>query len=53
MIAGHKAEMRKLKALHEAEVSQSDERAALKYTHEKELMRNNMQMDLESACEKG
>ena len=53
LIAGHKAEMRKLKTLHEAEVAQADERAALKYTHEKELMRNNLQAELESACEKG
>ena len=53
LIAGHKAEMRKLKALHEAEVAQADERAAMKYTHEKDLMRNNLQVELEAACEKG
>ena len=45
--------MRKLKALHEAEIAQADERAALKYTQEKDIMRSNLQSELEAACEKG
>ncbi|KAG8446499.1 hypothetical protein GDO86_014089 [Hymenochirus boettgeri] len=47
LISKHKQEIRKLKALHEAELLQSDERAALRYVHQAEELRQNLEQQKE------
>ncbi|XP_063817172.1 centrosomal protein of 131 kDa isoform X2 [Pseudophryne corroboree] len=47
LISKHKQEIRKLKALHEAELLQSDERAALRYVRQAEELRQNLEREKE------
>ncbi|KAM9296917.1 LOW QUALITY PROTEIN: centrosomal protein of 131 kDa [Gastrophryne carolinensis] len=49
LISKHKQEIRKLKALHEAELLQCDERAALRYVQQAEELRHNLEREREEA----
>ncbi|XP_075436171.1 centrosomal protein of 131 kDa isoform X3 [Ascaphus truei] len=52
LIAKHKQEIRKLKALHEAELLQSDERAAQRYVHHTEELRQNLEREKEELSQR-
>ncbi|KAM4691560.1 centrosomal protein of 131 kDa isoform 1-T1 [Rhinophrynus dorsalis] len=52
LISKHKQEIRKLKALHEAELQQSDERAALRYVHQAEELRQNLEQEKEEVSQR-
>ncbi|XP_053309203.1 centrosomal protein of 131 kDa isoform X2 [Spea bombifrons] len=52
LISKHKQEIRKLKALHEAELLQSDERAALRYVHQAEELRQNLEREKEEVSQR-
>lgn len=52
LISKHKQEIRKLKALHEAELLQSDERAAQRYVRQAEELRQNLEREKEEASQR-
>uniref|UniRef100_A0A8C5RA00 Centrosomal protein 131 n=1 Tax=Leptobrachium leishanense TaxID=445787 RepID=A0A8C5RA00_9ANUR len=52
LIAKHKQEIRKLKALHEAELLQSDERAAQRYVRQAEELRQNLDQEKEDLAQR-
>ncbi|XP_040186882.1 centrosomal protein of 131 kDa isoform X2 [Rana temporaria] len=52
LISKHKQEIRKLKALHEAELLQSDERAAMRYVRQAEELRQNVELEKEELSQK-
>eukprot|EP00079_Xenopus_tropicalis_P027792 XP_012822164.1 PREDICTED: centrosomal protein of 131 kDa isoform X4 [Xenopus tropicalis] len=52
LISKHKQEIRKLKALHEAELQQSDERAAQRYVRQTEEMRHNLEREKEEVSQR-
>ncbi|XP_063312384.1 centrosomal protein of 131 kDa isoform X2 [Pelobates fuscus] len=52
LIAKHKQEIRKLKALHEAELLQSDERAAQRYVRQAEELRHNLDHEKEELAQR-
>ncbi|XP_077314848.1 centrosomal protein of 131 kDa isoform X2 [Lithobates pipiens] len=52
LISKHKQEIRKLKALHEAELLQSDERAAMRYVRQAEELRQNVEQEKEELSQK-
>ncbi|XP_072259601.1 centrosomal protein of 131 kDa isoform X3 [Pyxicephalus adspersus] len=52
LIAKHKQEIRKLKALHEAELLQSDERAAMRYVRQAEELRQNLEREKEEVSQR-
>ncbi|XP_068119437.1 centrosomal protein of 131 kDa isoform X6 [Hyperolius riggenbachi] len=52
LISKHKQEIRKLKALHEAELLQSDERAAMRYVHQAEELRQNLEREKEEVSQR-
>ncbi|CAH2291520.1 centrosomal of 131 kDa isoform X1 [Pelobates cultripes] len=52
LIAKHKQEIRKLKALHEAELLQSDERAAQRYVRQAEELRHNLDREKEELAQR-
>ncbi|XP_043941012.1 centrosomal protein of 131 kDa isoform X2 [Protopterus annectens] len=52
LIAKHKQEVKKLKALHEAELLQSDERAAQRYVRQLEEMRQQMEQEKEELSQR-
>ncbi|XP_075701438.1 centrosomal protein of 131 kDa isoform X2 [Rhinoderma darwinii] len=52
LISKHKQEIRKLKALHEAELLQSDERAAQRYVRQAEELRQNLEREKEDVSQR-
>ncbi|GCB71469.1 hypothetical protein scyTo_0005951 [Scyliorhinus torazame] len=52
LIAKHKLELKKLKALHEAELLQSDERAAQRYIKQTEELREHLELEKETLCQR-
>ncbi|KAM4032735.1 centrosomal protein of 131 kDa isoform 3-T4 [Anomaloglossus baeobatrachus] len=52
LISKHKQEIRKLKALHEAELLQSDERAAQRYVRQAEEQRQNLEREKEEVSQR-
>ncbi|XP_018424242.1 PREDICTED: centrosomal protein of 131 kDa isoform X4 [Nanorana parkeri] len=52
LISKHKQEIRKLKALHEAELLQSDERAATRYVRQAEELRQNLEHEKEEVSQR-
>ncbi|XP_073538681.1 centrosomal protein of 131 kDa isoform X3 [Phyllobates terribilis] len=52
LISKHKQEIRKLKALHEAELLQSDERAAQRYVRQAEELRLNLEREKEEVSQR-
>ncbi|KAM3923912.1 centrosomal protein of 131 kDa isoform 2-T2 [Leptodactylus fuscus] len=52
LISKHKQEIRKLKALHEAELQQSDERAAQRYVRQAEELRQNLEREKEELSQR-
>nr|XP_005988104.1 PREDICTED: centrosomal protein of 131 kDa isoform X2 [Latimeria chalumnae] len=52
LIAKHKQEIKKLKTLHEAEVMQSDERAAQRYIRQTEELREQLEREKEEQCQR-
>ncbi|KAM5134857.1 centrosomal protein of 131 kDa [Mantella aurantiaca] len=52
LISKHKQEIRKLKALHEAELLQSDERVALRYVRQAEDLRQNLEREKEEVSQR-
>ncbi|XP_060700450.1 centrosomal protein of 131 kDa isoform X2 [Hemiscyllium ocellatum] len=52
LIAKHKQELKKLKALHEAELLQSDERAAQRYVKQTEELREQLEREKEDLCQR-
>ncbi|XP_069606873.1 centrosomal protein of 131 kDa isoform X4 [Ranitomeya imitator] len=52
LISKHKQEIRKLKALHEAELLQSDERAAQRYVRQAEELRQNLEREKEEVSQR-
>ncbi|XP_033840170.1 centrosomal protein of 131 kDa [Periophthalmus magnuspinnatus] len=52
LISRHKQELNKLRSLHEAELLQADERAALKYIQQTEELRERLEREREALCER-
>ncbi|KAM4623443.1 centrosomal protein of 131 kDa [Polymixia lowei] len=52
LISKHKQELKKLRALHEAEVLQADERAAQRYMRQCEELRQQLERDKEEQCQR-
>lgn len=50
LIAKHKSELKKIKQIHEAELLESDERAAQKYVRMTEELRDQLASEKEAAC---
>jgi 5-azacytidine-induced protein 1 len=50
LISKHKAEVKKLKSIHEAELLASDERAGGRYINMTEELRDQLAKEKESAC---
>ena len=50
IIAKHKAELAKVKALHEAELLQADERASRKFVQQTQELREQLQKEKEADC---
>ena len=50
LIASHKGEIKKIKAIHEAELLQSEERAGGKYVRHIEELRDQLAEEKEAAC---
>ncbi|KAL4239667.1 hypothetical protein ACF0H5_000473 [Mactra antiquata] len=50
LIAKHKSEIKKIKQIHEAELLESDERAAQKYVRMTEELRDQLASEKEAAC---
>lgn len=52
LISKHKQELKDLRTLHEAELQQADERAAQRYAHQCEELREQLQKEKEEQCQK-
>ncbi|XP_072882405.1 centrosomal protein of 131 kDa isoform X3 [Hemitrygon akajei] len=52
LIAKHKQEIKKLKTLHEAELAQSDERAARRYIRQTEELREQLEKEKDDLCQR-
>ncbi len=50
IIAKHKAELSKMKALHEAELLQADERASHRFVQQTQELREELLAEKEQAC---
>lgn len=50
LIAKHKNEIKKIKQIHEAEILESDERAAQRYVRMTEELRDQLAKEKEAAC---
>ena len=50
LIAKHKAEVKKIKSIHEAELLESDERAGQRYITMTEELRDQLSKEKETAC---
>ncbi|KAM5216884.1 centrosomal protein of 131 kDa [Hipposideros larvatus] len=50
LIAKHKQEVKKLRSLHAAELLQADERAAQRYGHQAEALREQLEREKEALC---
>ena len=50
LIAKHKTELKKIKQIHEAELLESDERAAQRYVKMTEELRDQLAKEKEAAC---
>lgn len=50
LIANHKAEIKKIKTIHEAELLQAEERAGQKYIQHTEELREQLAHEKEQAC---
>ncbi|CAH1273747.1 CEP131 [Branchiostoma lanceolatum] len=50
LIAKHKQEVKKIKAIHEAELLEADERASRRFIHQTEEIKEQMAREIESAC---
>nr|XP_039254153.1 centrosomal protein of 131 kDa-like [Styela clava]XP_039254154.1 centrosomal protein of 131 kDa-like [Styela clava] len=50
LIAKHKQEVKKIKAIHEAELLQSDERAGQRYIRQTEELREHLEREKDAAC---
>ena len=50
IIAKHKAELAKVKALHEADLLQADERASRKFVQQTQELREQLQKEKEADC---
>ncbi|XP_078691966.1 centrosomal protein of 131 kDa-like [Branchiostoma floridae x Branchiostoma belcheri] len=50
LIAKHKQEVKKIKAIHEAELLEADERASRRFIHQTEEIKEQMGREIESAC---
>jgi len=50
LIGKHKSEIKKIKQIHEAELLESDERAAQRYVKMTEELRDQLATEKESAC---
>ena len=50
LIAKHKAEIKKIKSIHEAELLESDERAGQRYVAMTEELRDQLAKEKEAAC---
>ena len=53
IIAKHKAELSKMKALHEAELLQADERASHRFVQQTQELREGLLAEKEQACARG
>ncbi|CAK6965022.1 centrosomal protein of 131 kDa isoform X1 [Scomber scombrus] len=52
LISKHKQELKKLRTLHEAELLQSDDRAAQRYVHQCEELRQQLEREKEEQCQR-
>ncbi|XP_008435737.1 centrosomal protein of 131 kDa isoform X2 [Poecilia reticulata] len=52
LISKHKQELKKLRALHEAELLQADERAAQRYVRQSEELRQQLETEKEEQCQR-
>ncbi|KAM4715450.1 centrosomal protein of 131 kDa isoform 2-T4 [Anableps anableps] len=52
LISKHKAELKKLRTLHEAELLQADERAAQRYVRQCEELRQQLETEKEEQCQR-
>ncbi|XP_066560484.1 centrosomal protein of 131 kDa isoform X1 [Amia ocellicauda] len=52
LIAKHKQELKKLRAVHEAELLQADERAAQRYVRQTEELRQQLEREKEEQCQR-
>uniref|UniRef100_A0A1A7W7T6 5-azacytidine induced 1 n=1 Tax=Iconisemion striatum TaxID=60296 RepID=A0A1A7W7T6_9TELE len=52
LISKHKQELKKLRTLHEAELLQADERAAQRYVHQSEELRQQLEKEKEEQCQR-
>ena len=50
LIAKHKADVKKMRQIHEAEMLEADERAAQKYVKMTEELRDQLAQEKEAAC---
>ncbi len=50
LIAKHKAEMKRVKAAHEAELTEADQRAGQRYVAMTEQLRDQLAQEKEAAC---
>ncbi len=50
LIAKHKQEIKKLKTIHEAELTEADERAGQRYVKMTEQLRDQLAQEKEAAC---
>ena len=50
LIAKHKEEIKKLKTIHEAELTEADERAGQRYVQMTEQLRDQLAQEKEAAC---
>lgn len=52
LLSKHKQELKKLRALHEAELLQADERAAQRFVHQCEELRQQLEREKEEECQR-
>lgn len=52
LISKHKQELKKLKALHEADLLQADERAAQRYVRQTEELRQQLERERDEQCQR-
>ncbi|XP_068160842.1 centrosomal protein of 131 kDa isoform X2 [Antennarius striatus] len=52
LISKHKQELKKLRTLHEAELLQADDRAAQRYVHQCEELRQQLEREKEEQCQR-
>ncbi|XP_028287624.1 centrosomal protein of 131 kDa isoform X2 [Parambassis ranga] len=52
LISKHKQELKKLRTLHEAELLQADDRAAQRYVHQCEELRQQLEKEKEEQCQR-